>query len=263
MNDDIDERYRQAAAQDASRPSEETRRAILAYAAAVAAERRPRRPTANRVRWRSALAGTLAAAMLAGLLIVPRIFDPATVRDATAVTSSRSDQPAQSVPSAPAAMKESAPRLSEVRPERSNRAKAAPPPSFAEAPAALPADALRADAAPQSQSALADRIEGVARAAPSRQNDSGAALRRAAEQGDLAQLGALLTAPVSIDARDVRGRTALLLAVMHGRDRSVDALLAGGADPNAADGHGLTPLKAALDGDHHAIAAALRRAGAR
>jgi ankyrin repeat protein len=40
-------------------------------------------------------------------------------------------------------------------------------------------------------------------------------------------------------------------------------LLANGADPNAADARGTTPLQAAVAGGQSAIAAALRRAGAR
>jgi hypothetical protein len=40
-------------------------------------------------------------------------------------------------------------------------------------------------------------------------------------------------------------------------------LLARGADPNAADAHGTTPLQAALAGHQGAIAAALQLAGAR
>jgi ankyrin repeat protein len=39
--------------------------------------------------------------------------------------------------------------------------------------------------------------------------------------------------------------------------------LASGADPNAADGSGTTPLQAAIAGNQAAIVAALQRAGAR
>jgi ankyrin repeat protein len=50
---------------------------------------------------------------------------------------------------------------------------------------------------------------------------------------------------------------------MRGQAESVEVLLAHGADPNAVDGNGTTPLKAALAADQPAIAGALRRAGAR
>jgi ankyrin repeat protein len=43
----------------------------------------------------------------------------------------------------------------------------------------------------------------------------------------------------------------------------VDALLARGADPNAADSSGTSPLQAAIAGNQSVIIAALRRAGAR
>src|SRR5882724_4424578 len=74
MTPDLDEIYRRASARDTSRPSEAVRRRVLEHAAAVAAG--PQRPTANRARWRPAIFGTLAAAALAGLLIVPRVFNP-------------------------------------------------------------------------------------------------------------------------------------------------------------------------------------------
>ncbi len=44
--------------------------------------------------------------------------------------------------------------------------------------------------------------------------------------------------PSGIDARDGHGRTALMLATLRGRRAAVDALLAAGADPNAADADG-------------------------
>jgi hypothetical protein len=90
-----------------------------------------------------------------------------------------------------------------------------------------------------------------------------AALRSAAETGDVRQLRALLGAKVRIDAPDAHGRTALMLAALRGQAESVDVLLAQGADPNAADANGTTPLQAALAADKPAIVAALRRAGAR
>jgi len=93
--------------------------------------------------------------------------------------------------------------------------------------------------------------------------DPSAALRRAAETGDVQRLRTILDASVRVDAPDSRGRTALMLAASRGQAESVDVLLAHGADPNAVDTDGTTPLKAALAADQPAIVAALRRAGAR
>jgi hypothetical protein len=96
-----------------------------------------------------------------------------------------------------------------------------------------------------------------------RSADPAADLRRAADSGDMQMLRLLLAQRVDIEARDASGRTALMLATLHGRAAAVDALLASGADPNAADTSGATPLQAAVANDQQAIAAALRRAGAR
>jgi hypothetical protein len=93
--------------------------------------------------------------------------------------------------------------------------------------------------------------------------DPAAAFRRAAEMGDLAGLKALLEKQADIDSRDAVGRTALMLATLHGQSNAVAVLLAYGADPNAADADGTTPLQAAKAGDHPAIVAALQRYGAR
>jgi ankyrin repeat protein len=53
------------------------------------------------------------------------------------------------------------------------------------------------------------------------------------------------------------------LATLHCQTRAVKLLLSHGADPNAADTNGVTPLRAAIDGNQSAIVAALKHAGAR
>jgi ankyrin repeat protein len=93
--------------------------------------------------------------------------------------------------------------------------------------------------------------------------DPAAAVRRAAEIGDLSGLQMLLEKQTDIDSPDAAGRTALMLATLHGHTDAVAALLAHGADPNAAAADGTTPLQAARAGDHPAIVAALQRYGAR
>jgi len=93
--------------------------------------------------------------------------------------------------------------------------------------------------------------------------DPAAAFRRAAEIGDLSGLQVLLVKQTDIDSRDAAGRTALMLATLHGQTDAVAALLVYGADPNATDANGATPLQAAMTGGHPAIVVALQRYGAR
>jgi hypothetical protein len=100
-------------------------------------------------------------------------------------------------------------------------------------------------------------------ASAARAADPAVELRRAAEIGDLSALRAALDTQPAIDARDAGGRTALMLATLHGQSRAVEMLLASGADPNAPDVQGTTPLQAAMAANQPAIAEALRRAGAR
>lgn len=85
----------------------------------------------------------------------------------------------------------------------------------------------------------------------------------AAETGDLEQLQRCLDESTDIDSRDDAGRTALLLATLHDRKEAVAFLLAHGANPNAADAGGVTPLSAAIAGNHSAIIRMLKGAGAR
>lgn len=235
--DHTDRLYRRASAQDDSRPSEMVRRRVLKHAAELAAQRAaqdsvggagPAR-AANR-RWRGpATLGTLAAAALAGLVVIPRFFTPGAPPMATLAPTASSPQPAAAI----------AAKMSPVAKSRGGE---------------VAADAASVAAAPPS---FAGRAAVVARA-----SDPAAELRRAAEIGDIAQLQALI-ANRPADARDQEGRTALMLAVLRGQSRAVDVLLANGADPNAADGHGTTPLQAALAAHQQAIAETLQRAGAR
>jgi hypothetical protein len=93
--DDVDASYRRASALDTSRPSEAVRRAVLTHATQLAAEYgakgggarfdvRWMPPAANRSRWRPAVFGTLAAAAVAGLLVVPHVLAPGGVRQTVA-----------------------------------------------------------------------------------------------------------------------------------------------------------------------------------
>lgn len=260
--DDTDRLYRRAAAQDDSRPSELVRRRVLQHAAELAAQRAAPVRTAKR-RWRGpATVGTLAAATLAGLIVIPRFFTPGAPPMATLPPTAEMPQPSASPQSA------AAPQPAALPPAAQSRLQEAPAPATQAAAASaanrspvaksrgaeLTADAASVAGAPPS---LAGRAVPAARAA-----DPAAELRRAAEIGDIAQLQAQI-ANGPADARDQDGRTALMLAVLRGQSRAVEMLLASGADPNAADAHGTTPLQAALAAHQQAIAETLQRAGAR
>jgi hypothetical protein len=266
LTEDLDEIYRRASAVDPSRPSEAMRRRVLEHAAALAA--RPR-PAANRARWRPAIFGTLAAAALAGLLVIPRVFNPRPPAESADTAAPAKAPPVVAPPPlAGASPFASAPPLADAP---SMNVAPAPPPisppqAAARSRAIAPTDASRkadsrVDAPAQSGAAAENPIASAQLSSPP--TDPSAALRRAAETGDIQKLRAILGAEVRIDAPDARGRTALMLAAAGGQAESVDVLLAHGADPNAADANGTTPLKAALAADRPAIAAALRRAGAR
>jgi hypothetical protein len=333
QEDEVDDLYRRESALDPSRPSESVRRAVLEHATRLAAERSAKsgpaqigaaRPAANPRWWRPTAFGTLAAAALAGLLIIPRFLAPdaplvgalptAPVRpNAAAPAASQAEireQPQDAMadvrPSSPPPPEESAlqPNGRALKPRASSRNEATVADSAAEidaknAPAKVQSminarsaaagggsetDARRAQTrgatgisasppqsaasppqstAPTAQSAASPRQSVAPAAPPARLADSAAEVRRAAEIGAVPELQTLLDRQGDIDARDDSGRTALMLATLSGQARTVDMLLAHGADPNAADAQGVTPLQAAIAGDRPAIAAALRRAGAR
>lgn len=285
MNEqEVDERYRRLSDRDSSQPSEATRRAVLRHAGELAAQLRTRespapielrKAAANKPRWRIATYGGLAAAALAGLLIAPHFLTPSTTPMASltrppANTAKRAPPPAEmpleAAKSAPAEPRTFAGNVRARRnpatgalagadaPRAAARENAAPAPQSSVAQLqAMPAPSAARAAAPPAASLSLD-------AAPS--PDVGVALREAAQSGNVPTLRALLADHIDIDARDPWGRTALMLAVRGDHKEAVNVLLAAGADPNAADGRGTTPLQAATDAQP-AIAAALRRAGAR
>jgi Ankyrin repeats (many copies) len=91
----------------------------------------------------------------------------------------------------------------------------------------------------------------------------GAELWRAAGEGDLATLRRLLEQHANLDLQDGEGRTALMIATLHGRSQAVSWLLEAGANPNLPDSSGESPLDAALAADESEIIAALKRHGGR
>ena len=286
--DDLEDRYRRESSRDPSRPSESVRRAVLNHAAQLAAERTGRsrptgiaagRPAARRTRWRPAIFGTLAAAALAGVLVAPQFLTlrapPTTARPPAAASAPKTAAAPPSARNSPAT-----PQAPDVS-AKTSRADAMDHTPVAAAPSAgatggaaaartesAPRDEARTPAAPPTGRRELNTVENFAQprgrqADAMVQNDPGAALRQAAETGDAHTLQMLLDERVDVDARDSSGRTPLMLATLYGQSGAVDALLARGADPSAADAQGTTPLQAALAGNQPAIAAALRRAGAR
>lgn len=252
---------------------------------------------------RPAIFGTLAAAALAGLLVAPQLIAPRApdVRTLSSTEGLRpqaapAPPPVQAPAPAPASAPAQAPASAPTAPasakvqgyaeSRADAPDAAPtansaqsavknPPAEAqfqpnaqsESPQSGASDtgARRAQRVTSGISALsASPPPAAASAAPAaRLTDPSAELRRVAEAGDVPALQTLLDRQAVIDARDDSGRTALMLATLHGQNRAVDVLLAHGADPNAADTRGTTPLQAAIAGNQEAIAVALQRAGGR
>jgi ankyrin repeat protein len=297
-DDDMERRFQRGLAEDGG-PSEAVRRAILEHASRMAVEhanRRPqgRRPAALAARRRRTIFGALAAAVFAGLLVVPVLRAP-VVREQSPV--SLPPNPAASPMPQQAPVQEPARELAEVqRTETPDRAAGAPReitahavkpkasagptstlsgnasqaktgiPTATDAAAAPPAapagvQASASDAASATARAPGSANRSLARVATS-PGDRGELLRGAAASGDLAAVHSLLGSSFDVDARDRNGRTALMLAIAQGHADIVDALLAHGADANAADAGGVRPLQMAGAQGNKRIIDSLLRAGA-
>ena len=245
--DEVDRRYRRATALDESRPGETVRPAILSQARRLAAERLAQardvadvQPAAQHRRWRRAALGTLAAAVLAGLLLTPHFREADVAPPSSAQTATPPNAPTVAPAMAPAA---------------------APPP----APPSAAASAS-ASASAFSASVSAARSSAALQGALAANRGSNPAmlarrLRRAAADGDMTVLRALLGGN-DVDARDTDRRTALMLAAANGRGDAVRELLAHGADPRALDAQGRTALQLARAAGHVAVGEILERAGA-
>jgi type II secretory pathway predicted ATPase ExeA len=100
--------------------------------------------------------------------------------------------------------------------------------------------------------------------APVAKSDPGKdeALLRRAEYGDLKAVQALLLGGASPEARDPAGFTPLMLAVIHGHPAIVNALIAGGGRVNVQNRAGLTPLMLAAINNHSGMLRALIDHGA-
>ena len=261
-DDDMERRFQRGLAEDGA-PSEAVRRAILEHAhrmAVLHAKSQPGQhvPALRLARRRRTIFGALAAAVFAGLLVVPLLRAP-SVREHSQVEPP--PNPVASAVPAPAAA-----QLGEGEHQKATGSagsaprKAAPPASIASdyastAKTAVPAASDAAAAPPASPNRSSGRV-----ATPS--GDRGALLRGAAVSGDLAAVQALLRFAPEADARDGSGRTALMLAILNGHADVVEALLAHGADVNAADAAGVRALQMARAEGNESIVDSLLRAGA-
>jgi hypothetical protein len=292
-DDDMERRYQRGLKED-SGPSEAVRRAILEHASRMAVEHarsQPGRRTPAKLaarRW-STIFGTLAAAVFAGLLVVPILRPPVAPKQSPVALPQQA--PAQEPARELAEVQRNetpgraagAPReitAQAVKPKAAagptstlsryasqaksgipaaSDAAAAPPAAPAAAPASPPASASDVASAIAGAPALASRNS--ARMATS-SDERGELLRGAAAGGDLAAARALLSSSFDVDARDPSGRTALMLAIAQGHADVVDALLAHGADANAADASGVRPLQMAGAQRNQRIIDSLLRAGA-
>jgi Ankyrin repeats (3 copies) len=284
-DDDMERRF-QTGLQDDGGPSEAVRSAILDHASRMAAEHaqsrpRGRRPTMLTARRRNTIFGALAAAVFAGLLVVPILRTPVVHRQ-----SQTAPQPAQAP--RPVELERNNPTDKGAGAQRRITADAGEPKAAAAAAAsssskyasqaktepqsvrgAAPSPEAPADTRAAASDDVASSIAGLP-AAPSRQLaraatssvERGESLRGAAAAGNLTAVKAALGSSFDVDARDRSGRTALMLAILNGHADVVDALLAHGAAINAADSSGVRPLQMARTKGNEEIIDSLLRAGA-
>jgi hypothetical protein len=277
--EDPDEQYRRASALDPSRPSEATRHAVLSHAARLAAGRA--RADARRrwlsfagiaSGWRPALAGTLAAAVLAGVLIAPQLLTPRPAppfEAQSAPVAARSALPSAPVATAPAPTAAAGP-VEAVRPVAAvHPTKGAPPsaPANALQEVQVTASARRARSEPTpiaqaAPAAAADTavnrpvdVDTAARYAPrGTVEESVSAVRMAPSSAMASARAAPAPAPVPFEAR------ALQRAAATGDMATLTAQLAAAGDLDMPDAHGRTALLlAALYGQKGAVAALLAR----
>jgi type II secretory pathway predicted ATPase ExeA len=95
-----------------------------------------------------------------------------------------------------------------------------------------------------------------------RMSPVGSALLDNAEAGNLREVQALLAAGVPPQARDARGMTPLMVAVIHDHGAVAEVLLARGADVNAWDDGGVTALMLAANNGRAALLQRLLGRGA-
>ena len=291
--DELKQRYLEASAQDERRPADRVREAARAHAQMLlAADQRntqgvaPQVGAANQSRWKVSMFASFLVIGLSGLLVLQfehsgtpqekELVQGATVpgvasappanlppppesareKDKAAVTGSAvlaapESPAAKAAPAvqareraakAPSSAKLAAPEPFPAAQSAAARAEAAPlQDAAAQAPsnrAAQPADALvqKDSAVAPSQ---APRLGALARSTQS----PASPVHEAARLGRLAELERLIAAGAQLNAPDTAGRTPLMLAAINGHVAAVQRLLAAGANRSLVDQEGLTALQ--------------------
>ena len=99
--------------------------------------------------------------------------------------------------------------------------------------------------------------------APHAHNAQTDALFRATIEGNTDLVKSLLSSPgADVNATNDRGSTPLLEAARYGHEDICRVLIASGADLKAKDNDGKTALMLALQGDHDQVVRVLKQAGA-
>jgi hypothetical protein len=293
------ERYRKASDADPVAPTEAVRAAILAEARRVAEQAASAppavfdtsQPAANQSRWKMAAFGTLGAALLAALIVAPRLWkSPPPQLTATNQPAPAANAPAANAPAPNVAVPVSPPPAASLQAQTESRLAEVDSESFAKraATAAARADRLTASlerrkAAEESSSpndytpdtriasehpgrisSFAARSAAPASTAGARSKESApaASLGAAAASGDSSAVERLLDQGATLDARDDLGRTPLMLATLNGQVETVRLLLGRGANPNIADNEGSTALHQAQTAHLDEITRLLQGAGA-
>ena len=88
-------------------------------------------------------------------------------------------------------------------------------------------------------------------------------LRAAVLIGDLAKVKSLIEEGADINAKDASGNTPLYYAIQQRNEDIAELLIAKGADVNAKNKSGQTALDIAIDQDHTGIVELLRKHGAK
>lgn len=99
-------------------------------------------------------------------------------------------------------------------------------------------------------------------ARPAERNTQTDALFRATREGNTDMVRSLVSSPgADVNATDERGSTPLLEAARYGHEDITRVLIAAGADLKAKDKDGKTALVLAVQGDHDEVVRVLKQAG--